>query len=183
MTGVRRWAAALVAALATLSLTAPAADAERPLRLGIFDGLYRSADASERGLWLDRTRGEGGELALTVVAWSSVAPVDPAAGFDPRDPGDPGYSWDTIDEFVVDASSRGLDPILTVTRAPTWVEGKKRPKKADPGTWKPDPGDLRDFAEAIARATQAASRRPAPRPRCRACGTSRAGPSRTCPST
>lgn len=136
-------------ALALLT-SAAGAEAKRPLQLGIFDGLFSSADAGERARWLDQAATERSQLALGVVTWSAVAPVDRGAGFNPSDPADPAYEWDAIDAFVSDASARGLDPILTVTRAPTWAEGKRRPAGADPGTWKPDPGDLRDFAQALA---------------------------------
>ena len=129
---------------------AASAEANRPLRLGIFDGLFRSTDGGERARWLDQAGADRSELALSIVDWSAVAPVDLGAGFSPTDPADPAYDWGTIDAFVRDTAVRKLEPILSVTRAPEWAEGKRRPAGVDPGTWKPDPGGLRDFAQALA---------------------------------
>jgi hypothetical protein len=140
-----------VAVTLTVLIAGPAeADAKRPLELGVFDGLFRSADPGERGQWLATSADRGSELALTVIAWSSVAPADRGPGFDPTDPADPRYDWGTIDGFVVDAEARGLEPILTVTSAPRWAEGGNRPSGADPGTWKPRAKELRKFAVALA---------------------------------
>ena len=50
-----------------------------------------------------------------------------------------------------DAQARGLKVLLTITGAPAWAEGPGRPRTAAPGTWKPDPQALGDFAGAAAR--------------------------------
>lgn len=139
------------AAVALLALClAPPAGAKHPLRMGIFDGLFRSSDDAERQRWLDQTEAEGSELVLTAITWSNTAPTHPGPNFDPRDPADPAYSWGTVDDFVIDASARGLEPVLSVHWAPAWAEGAGRPDDVNAGTWKPDPDDLRDFAEAVA---------------------------------
>ena len=141
----------LVAVLPLIfTLLSSEAMAKQPLRLGIFDGLLRSADAGERDQWFDRVAGEDSDLVLSVITWAAVAPADPPVGFDPADPADPAYNWGTVDDFVRDAKARDLDVILTVTSAPRWAEGKHRPRGADPGTWKPDAGELRAFAHAVA---------------------------------
>lgn len=149
--GRARASVALILALAALGLPAGSADAARPLRLGFVDPVFRSQDAQVRQQWLQQTSEDGGEIALAVVSWRSVAPASPAADFEPTDPADPGYDWGTLDAMVRDASTQGLGVVLTVTSAPDWAEGADRPPRATPGTWKPQPAKLGDFATALAR--------------------------------
>jgi hypothetical protein len=142
--------AALIAA--TLIAGAAAGTAHAGLTLGYADGTtFDSNSAAVRQHWLGKAAGDGGELALRVVSWRSVAPAKRGQGFNPADPADPAYDWGSYDGFVTDAVAAGLQPVLTVEGAPTWAEGKKRPKSAPEGTWKPSGSDLRDFATALAR--------------------------------
>ena len=90
------------------------------------------------------------KYALTFVDWRSIAPPEDRAGFNATNPGDPAYDWGSLDDFVIDVRSQGLEPILTVERAPSWAEGANRPAGATPGTWKPQPSRLKEFATAIA---------------------------------
>lgn len=146
--------ATLVAAACLLTAFGLAADARAagPFELGILDdALLRSTDAGVQSEWLGRASEDGSDVVLSVVAWSAVAPAKLSPGFDPSEPSDPAYDWGTIDSFVRRASDLGLEPILTVTGAPAWAEGRNRPASAAPGTWKPDPGHLREFAIALAR--------------------------------
>jgi hypothetical protein len=123
------------------------------LRLGINDPVYENADAGTRHAWLDRTVDARANLVLLGASWTSIAPSTPPPGFNPRDPADPAYSWGALDAAVRDATARGLQVMLLVTGAPSWAEGPNRPgfQKAPPGTWKPSPAKLADFAHAIAR--------------------------------
>lgn len=126
---------------------APRANAARDLKVGFADYLYGSINAQERNLWADRTAAANARIVRINVYWNSVATSKPAT---PRDPGDPAYSFHTIDNAVRAAEDRGLDVELTSFRAPPWAEGKRRPPNASPGTWKPNPDDYGDFAHALA---------------------------------
>ena len=132
---------------ASLSL-APRAEAAGNLDVGFADYLYGSINAQERSLWMDRTVEANASIVRVNVYWNSVATSKPA---DPRNPGDPAYSFHTIDNAIRGAEDRGLDVLLTSFRAPPWAEGEGRPSNASPGTWKPRSDDYGDFAHALAR--------------------------------
>jgi hypothetical protein len=90
---------------------------------------------------------------LLTAPWDGIAPTPRPAGFDPANPASPGYNWDTVDAAVRSAAARGLQVVLGTNQAPRWAEGPNRPSqaKAPFGTWKPDPGKLKQFARALAR--------------------------------
>ena len=144
-------------AIAAFGLIA-AAEAEqaeaRPFELGLTDSVFSSESAGERAIWLDRAVEVGAENVLPAAQWGGIAPANPSAGFDPRDPADGEYDFSRTDAAVRAARARGLDPLLLVTGAPLWAEGKNRPSntsKAPLGSWKPKPGELKKFAKAVAR--------------------------------
>jgi len=144
-------------ALAALALAAIGATgagaATRGLRLGLADAAFTNGDAAVRDEWLGRARDAGADLALVGVDWSAIAPRVPAPGFDPADAADPAYDWSALDAAVRGAVAHGLAPVLDVQVAPAWAEGRGRPGVdiAPPGTWKPSPAALADFAAALAR--------------------------------
>lgn len=143
-----------LAGLAALVVLATSRDAEaaRGLDLGLTDGMYASANADQRTVWLDRTRDAGASHVLLNAIWRVIAPPTRPAGFDARDPANPAYAWGTLDSAVRDAQSHGLDVSILVGQAPDWAEGPHRPsaERAPQGTWKPNPAAIRDFAVAIA---------------------------------
>jgi hypothetical protein len=144
-------AASIVATLLfTGSATLVASDAAaRKIRLGIVDSVYKSADANERREWLDRTVGVGARVVRLGVNWRATASNrQPPAN--PTDPADPTYDWDDLDAAVRDAVARGLQVKLAIRSAPSWAEGPGRDPAAPAGTWKPDPGKLGAFSQAIA---------------------------------
>jgi len=68
--------------------------------------------------------------------------------FDPTDPASPSYGWTSFDQLIIRATSRGLAPILSIVRPPTWAT-----VAPEPGAEKtlPDPAELGAFALAAAR--------------------------------
>ncbi len=150
---MKRLAAAL--ALVTLALAAQApgaAAAPRGLELGLAEAAFNGADSALRDEWMTRAREARADLVLLTVAWSSIAPKVPPAGFDPADPSDPAYDWETLDGAVRAAVARGLQPVFAVNFAPRWAEGPNRPSPAvaPPGTWLPQPVELGSFSRALA---------------------------------
>lgn len=113
---------------------------------GIVDTAFADP-TNDRTLALDRSASVGAKYVLRVVSWADVAPAQPAT---PSDPADPAYDWGALDAFVVEAFTRELTPVISVSNAPAWAEGKGRPKTAPAGTWKPRPEAVRDFAAALA---------------------------------
>jgi hypothetical protein len=145
-------AAVLALSVAALASAAPAT-AARPLELGFTsygDQLFTDPDPAVRSLWLGRASQAGAGMVLLGAGWASIAPANPPAGFDPGDPADPAYSWETLDAAVRDATAHGFRVMILVTRAPPWAEGPNTPDKIRPGAWKPDPAALGDFSTAIA---------------------------------
>jgi hypothetical protein len=147
--------AAIALALVGLALGAqPAAATVMPrgLELGLADTAFSSPEPALRDEWLERARSARANLVLLGVAWSSIAPATPPAGFDPADPADPAYDWEALDGAVRSATERGMQPLLAINFAPTWAEGPNRPnvKRAPTGTWLPQPRELGRFATALA---------------------------------
>lgn len=139
-------AAALIAAVLALLLTAPSSQAG-DFGIGFADNLYGLAKTSDHQLKL--TESVNADVIRVNMYWSLVAFNQPA---DPRNPADPAYNWDEIDRAVAGAAAHGFDVDLTVTAAPAWAEGPNRPSfdEAPPGSWKPDASAFGDFAHAVA---------------------------------
>jgi hypothetical protein len=144
--------AATVVSAAALALLVPSAHAARGFETGIYEPDYNSTNEATQTLAFDRSAEARAGFTLIYVDWSRVAPYTRPAGFDAANPADPAYHWNAIDAAVRDASSRGLRVVLAITWAPNWAEGPGRPSAdvAPQGTWKPNPGDVGDFARAIA---------------------------------
>ena len=139
----------LLAAAAALLARPAGADAARGITLGFAEPRYASVDPGVRDFWFDKGEESGGEWARVGIGWRGIAPNEPA---NTTNPSSPGYFFAGPDAAIRDADARGMDVLLTVGFAPDWAEGPGRPStsEADPGTWKPDPGKLADFATALA---------------------------------
>lgn len=147
-------AALLVVALALIA--PPGAEAARNMQFGFVADQYgsdplMSSDAATRNKWFKRLRQSGASLLRINAYWNqSVGGAPPAK---PRNPRDPSYVFTQVDQAVRDAAKHGVTPVLTVVGAPRWAEGKNPPpeSKYRVGSWKPNPGMLRDFATALAK--------------------------------
>jgi Cellulase (glycosyl hydrolase family 5) len=117
--------------------TAPAA----PLWLGFQDdATFRWG--TERQAMLDRAVHAGGTIIRTNVYWWQIAPQRPA---DARDPFDPGYHFDDLDQLVRDSQARGISLLLTIWGTPPWANGGKGKNYAPTRA-----ADLTNFAYALA---------------------------------
>lgn len=137
----------LCLAVCALAIAPGAAQAERPLATGFADPYFASADPGVRGSAFDQAVRARGELVRINVLWRSVATAQPAS---PSDPGDPAYDWRPYDTAIRDAVAHGLEPLLTIYRAPVWAEGPGRPAGTPAGSWRPRPEAIADFARATA---------------------------------
>jgi hypothetical protein len=102
----------------------------------------------EASLTTERTRAAGASAVKIVVSWNRIAPADPAQGFDPANPFDPGYDWHELDREIDLAVGSGLEPIVVLFGAPHWAEGG--PDHSAAGIDAPDPAQLALFARAAA---------------------------------
>jgi hypothetical protein len=91
---------------------------------------------------LDRARRDGTTLIRSIVDWSVAAPQRPRH---PADPFAPEYRLNDVDELVRNAEQRGMEVLLTIWGTPRWANGGRGPNVAPTS-----PGDLRDFAHALA---------------------------------
>jgi hypothetical protein len=137
---------------ALAGLVAPGAGASPPsLTVGFGDSLFSAEEVATRESWLGRAAATGASIVRVNVLWSTIAPKAPAAGFEPSDPGAPGYEWKGLDAAMRSAAAAGLRVMLTVYSAPRWAEGGGRPRNMLPGTWEPRADAYGAFAEALAR--------------------------------
>jgi hypothetical protein len=95
----------------------------------------------------NRARESGATVFRLGLVWRAVAPQTRPASFDPSNPDDPAYSWETFDRQVQAAVSAGLAPLVYIAGAPDWAE---RGARGPPGTRSPDPAELGLFARAAA---------------------------------
>jgi hypothetical protein len=130
---------------------ATSAQGARNLETGFADTSYVTSSGDAQSQLFQTSVAEGAGIARFNVIWADVAPNKPA---NPKDPGDPAYSFGALDGAVRAANAQGLDVLLTIYRAPSWAEGPDRPpvnfEVAPEGTWKPDPKALADLGTALA---------------------------------
>ncbi len=98
-----------------------------------------------------RGTADGARIARVNLWWSAVAPARRNRRFRAANPASPAYRWSGVDALVQGLAARGLQVMINISYAPTWAEGPQRPRKSQPGTWKPDPVQYALFAKAAAR--------------------------------
>jgi len=138
--------ALLVACAAAVQATPARAAAAPTLRTGFLDGEFASGDAAS----LTEAANLGSRIARLPTGWSGIAARKPRK---PTDPADPAYNWTGTDAAVRATVAAGLEPLLSLTGAPRWAQGKNRPTDATflEGAWRPDPTAYGRFARALAR--------------------------------
>lgn len=98
--------------------------------------------AADRAQMLDDARDADAVVIRTTVVWAKVAPRRPA---DATDSFDPAYRLDEVDDLARNAQQRGMELLITIWGTPPWANGGQSPNRAPT-----DPGDLEDFAHALA---------------------------------
>lgn len=93
-----------------------------------------------------RIRSAGATTVRIVVYWSWVAPDPRPADFEAANPAAAAYNWSLTDGQVRRAVAAGLQPIIAISRAPTWA----RDAAGGRGTTWPDLRELGRFARAAA---------------------------------
>jgi hypothetical protein len=152
----------LLSAIASLVVLAFPASAGAAFELGSAEPGYVTAGSdSERTQLFDATERLGAAVVRFNAVWLRIAPKNPSVDFDARNPADPEYDWADLDAAVRAAAARGLQPVITLQKAPEWAEGPDKPttpqeladvdlEELTDGVWKPDPADFADFAHAVA---------------------------------
>jgi hypothetical protein len=146
----RLTAAFAVAAL--LTFAAPAAAAPG-METGIADDAVLLAGGQTAADAVAEWQRLGVDVARVHVHWLRIAPEDSSAaqpaGFDPRNPDDPMYHWEPLDNAIALLEQAGIRPMLAVTGpGPLWTSSE--PARGNP-RWAPDARKFGDFAYAVAK--------------------------------
>jgi hypothetical protein len=89
-------------------------------------GVYASTPnikPAQEDLYFKRVRQSGATSIRMTLAWNAIAPANRPEGFDPTDPADPAYNWTNPDRLIAGARVHGLEPLMTISSAPTWAGG------------------------------------------------------------
>ncbi len=144
----------LVATLLGALALAPA-PALAQFALGLQDpGFSFSATSAQSRIAYDALDTVRGSTIRITVSWNSVAPAGKQmpSGFEPSNPGDPGYNWSSIDTAVRSAAAHHDRVLLTLTGAPQWAQppGKPASLSGFNGAWNPNATQFGAFAHAAA---------------------------------
>ena len=103
--------AAVSVVAAALAATGVAADR---MWVGFHDDPVLRFDGGRQEA-LDRASQNNAALVRTLVEWHLIAPSRPA---NPRDPFDPAYRFDDLDELIRNAQSRDMEVLITIWGTP-----------------------------------------------------------------
>ena len=115
---------------------------------GISDGILLSGDPTVRSFAVTRARAAGATVFRIPVDWRARASSVASGSGDLAGQAD---HLAAVDAAVREAVAAGLQPLLVVSRAPSFAEAQPRWPYAYAGSWSPNPIVLREFAEALAR--------------------------------
>lgn len=154
--GLLAGAAVLAAAAAASTGLLKKADAHatlltgaKPLTTGFL--LDAGVTPADQKVVAARIAAAGARVERIHALWGQIAPAAESSGFNPTNPGDRHYKWGQLDTEVENAVAEGLQPLLTVTGAPSWAQ-RQGVMKDDPyGADDPNPSDYAAFATALAR--------------------------------
>lgn len=140
---------ATLVALVALPASAGAAGGGQ-FELGSSEPAYvTAASEAERRQLFNATSELGASVIRLNAIWLRIAPRTEPAAWDPRDPSDPNYDWADLDAAIRAAVARGLEPVITIQKAPPWAEGPGKPDDVIDGVWDPNPDAVADFTHAI----------------------------------
>ncbi len=127
-------------ALAAAALPASAVSADRMLVGFQDDPSFRWLDTRDANL--TTASQTGASIVRTTVYWNKIAPTRPANA---KNPFDPAYQFDDLDEFVRSATFHGMTVMLAVWGTPNWANGGKGQNYAPTRL-----SDFQNFMQAIA---------------------------------
>jgi hypothetical protein len=103
-------------------------------------------------LWVAKTSVTGAKMVALEIDWREVEPHKPRRGNHPTSARDPDYRFRYIDTVLRRLEGSGLQPMLLVTDAPRWAQGRGGSRSAHAnGAYKPNTKALRELMTALAR--------------------------------
>ena len=138
---MRRTTRLLIASLLAAAVAAPLAAGADRMWTGFHDDPILRWDPARTDAQ-DRATSANAAILRTLVTWANVAPTRPAS---PKNPFDPAYKLDDVDELVRSAQARGQEVLITIWGTPKWANGGKTPNIAPKNM-----ADLQNFATALA---------------------------------
>ena len=130
----------LVLSVVALAVPASATAADRMLVGFQDDPSFRWLDTRDTNLSIASQT--GASIVRTTVYWNKIAPTRPANA---KNPFDPAYQFDDLDEFVRSATLDGMTVMLSVWGTPDWANGAKGQNYAPTRL-----SDYQNFMQAIA---------------------------------
>lgn len=115
------WKAVLLSLLVAAAAATPA-NAARPLQTAVSVKPSIPSNDAAANLVFKRIRKTGATAVRLPLFWQEIAPDKRPANFQPTDPGDPAYKWESADRMIRLAVANGLEPMVMVLRAPGWAE-------------------------------------------------------------
>ena len=114
-----------LAALAGASLALSGAGSGAPasthdVQFGVADDAWLAHGPVSLESRLDELTKLGVEVVRFTIRWDRVAERRPV---DPRDHGDPAYSWGEVDPVLRGLRRHGIDPVVTLFGTPGWANG------------------------------------------------------------
>jgi hypothetical protein len=130
----------LVLSVVALAVPASATAADRMLVGFQDDPSFRWLDTRDTNLSIASQT--GASIVRTTVYWNRIAPTRPANA---KNPFDPAYQFDDLDEFVRSATLDGMTVMLSVWGTPDWANGGKGQNYAPTRL-----SDFQNFMQALA---------------------------------
>lgn len=141
---------ALVVALTGLAFASGVASASKS-QMSVIEEPARltSLDEAAQTAALDEIEALGAEVVKYSISWRDVAPAFNTGGLSNPD-AYPAGAWERFDRVYAKARAKGLKVWIMITApAPVWAV--EREVTDYPGSYKPDPALLGEFAEAVGR--------------------------------
>jgi len=132
--------ALIVLGLLALALPAAATTADRMLVGFQDDPSFRWLDTRDDNL--TTASQTGSSIVRTTVYWNRIAPTRPSVASNPFDTA---YQFQDLDDFVRNATLRGMTVQMAIWGTPGWANGGKGPNYAPTSL-----ADLQNFARALA---------------------------------
>lgn len=145
---LRRLARRIAPISVTVVLMACGSATAQPLLLGFSDSAFEGNDATA---WLQRSRTAGADMVRINIGWDAPDTTRRPAGFDARNPADPRYAFAPADAAIRQAAAQHLGILAEFTGAPAWAEGPNPAPGTVPGSWRPSPAAIADYAVALGR--------------------------------